>query len=239
MPALKEETSKNPRDYDIPMNERIVYDIIEDAFISIPNSSKLFEKAFFTDKLKELEISFKTQIDNYCSDMLLAMRRSAEARNLDPKTTDIKKLYQCVTEDYEHCAQKISEINPTIISWKVRNFEYGFLKYVTILTNKYIREIDHTINRCLIGIKSVDSTEEVLNKATYTSALYDPDCDWVALSKEQKKLYDEGKEILSKDTLLLNVKKLRSLKARVIRIYNKSFGKDSIYAPFELQDKCK
>lgn len=239
MPALKEETSKNPRDYDIPMNERIVFDIIEDAFISIPNSGKLFEKAFFTDKLKELEISFKTQIDNYCSDMLLAMRRSADARDIDVNSTDIKKLYQYVNEDYEHCAQKMVKINPNIISWKVRNFEYGFLKYVTIVTNKYIREIDHTINKCLTSIKSVDSSEEILNKATYTSALYDPDNDWVELSKEQKKLYDEGKEIFSKETLLLNVKKLRSLKARVIRIYNKAFGKDSIYAPFELQDKCK
>lgn len=241
MPAIKEETSRNPRDYDIPLNERIVYDIISvDLNINLPSKSKIYEKAFFADKLKELEIGIKVNTENYASNLLLALKRSASARGKSFDPAKIKEEFGWMMEDYNNCARKLYEIAPDdrFHNYKLTSGLTDPLKFITVMFNRCIINIDECINKCSISIKSVDSTEDILNKASYTSTLYDPKDEeqWFHLSEEQEKIYNSGKDIFSKESLSLNIKKLRTFRSRVIRIYNKCFGKDSIYASFNLHD---
>lgn len=238
MPTLTETTSKNPRDYDIPLNERIVYDIIEDLIIPGYGKWKLYEKSFFTDKLKELEVDLTVATESFCSNLILALKKTAQAHNVEFNPKDIKKVYEFMIEDYTNCARKMCEIEGESVSYKIRNGLIDPLKYATVMFNRILINIDECIIRCSTAIKSVNSPEDILNKVNYTDAIYG-EHDWVKLSEEQDKLIKSGKDLFSKESLLLNIKKLRTLKSRVLRIFNKHFGKDSIYAFANLHDACK
>lgn len=240
MPALTEMTSKNHRDYDIPLNERIVFDIFTNSHIDFPAEWKLYEKAFFTDKLKQVEIDLKTDTETYCNDLILAMKKASEARKFtfDPK--NVKKSYDAAVEDYNNCHRKMCEIDP-------RNEDYRFvkglsdpLKAATFKFNQILRIIDTNIIRCSTAIKAVDASEDVLNKVNYTDVFYDnEENSWIKLNEEQEKIIKSGKDLFSRESLSLNIKKLRTLRSRVLRIFNKHFGKDSIYAFANLQEYCK
>lgn len=239
MPTIKEETSKNTRDYDIPMNERIVYDIINDSSMYLPTKGKIYEKAFFADKLKELEIGIKVDTEVYANNLLLALKRSASGHNREFDPAKIKEFFDLMLTDFTNCARKLDEISggtTSAVNYKISNGLIDPLKFVTAMFSKLIVNIDECITKYGVSMKSVDATEDVLNKATYTSVFYESESYWVKLNEEQKKLYDSGKDLFSKESLSLNIKKLRAFKSRVIRIYNKCFGKDSIYAPFNLHD---
>lgn len=235
MPALTEETSRNPRDYDIPLHECIVYDIIDNLDIVTKSSARVYEHAFFADKLKEDEIAYKSSIETAHSDIILAIKRSCEARKTEFKPENIKKQLEFVIEDAEDCCRKLDSI-------RRGNYNSGIvnpLNRVYYNTDRYIRTIDTCISRCLTVVKSVDSNEDILNKANYSTALQWAADDYINLSEEQEKLYKSGKDIFSRESLMLNIKKLRTFRSRIVRIFNKSFGKDSIFAPFNLQIEVK
>lgn len=226
---------------DVPLNERLVYDTISNAFIPSPRNDKIYQNAFFSDKLKEMEVNLKANTDAFVYDINMAMKKTAEFHKITFNNNKIDVVYKQMMKDFFSCASKLNKsVSPENYSYKTGEGIADPLKYASVIFTRYVRNIDVCINKCLAIVKSVDATEDVLNKANYTSILLNDDSlSWMKLSEEQEKLYKSGKDIFSKESFMLNIKKLRTFKARVVRIFNKAFGKDSIFAPFNLHDICK
>ena len=102
----------------------------------------------------------------------------------------------------------------------------------------HFHTIDKSIVKLSTAIKSVESEDPQLNKVNYTDILTFEDC-YNSFSEEQNKLIREGKDIFSKEMLSIDIKMLRTFKSRVLRIFNKYFGKDSYFGPLGIQDACR
>ncbi len=232
-------TPININDYNIPIYKRIINDTLKNLSLYQLREMKLYEKSFVTNKLKELEISIKIATTTYANELLSAMKRSADAHKIEFVEKNMKSILDSMMHDWIDCATKIdgTRADGSVNTWHLAGGSP--LDTVTVTFCKYIRTIDNCIERIISSIKSVDATEDMLNKATYTSAIMDDIDSWVRLNEEQEKLYRSGKDVFDKESLMLNVRKLRTFKSRVIRIFNKTFGKDSVFAPFNLHDMCK
>ena len=108
---------------------------------------------------------------------------------------------------------------------------------IVIKFNKIITTIDRIIVKLSTAIKSVESEDPQLNKVNYVDIL-NFEC-YSTFSEEQNKLIREGKDIFSKEMLSIDIKMLRTFKSRVLRIFNKYFGKDSYFGPLNKQDACR
>lgn len=231
--------TSNPNDYNIPIYERIINDTLKNLSLHRLSEMKLYEKSFITNKLKELEISIKIATTTYANELLSAMKRSANVHKIEFVEKNMKTILDSMMNDWIDCATKIdgARKDGSVNTWHLANGTP--LDTATVIFCQYIRTIDNCIERIISSIKSVDATEDILNKATYTSAIMDDIDSWVSLNEEQEKLYKSGKDVFDKESLMLNVRKLRTFKSRIIRIFNKTFGKDSVFAPFNLHDMCK
>ena len=158
------------------------------------------------------------------------MKRTAKYHNIDFDNADVSKLYKMMIDDFkayrEFRHEQITVENTNTIDNIVVSF------------NKIMATIDKSIVKLSTAIKSVESEDPQLNKVNYTDILTFEDC-YNSFSEEQNKLIREGKDIFSKEMLSIDIKMLRTFKSRVLRIFNKYFGKDSYFGPLGIQDACR
>lgn len=230
----------NFKEFDDILPEKLIYETINDVNIRFP-LSRFDEYCYVSHKLREIEINLKISTEVAADDIVGCMKRSAKYHNVDFDKTDVPKLYKMMCEDCRSYATKYVQFTQNDHNsgyWKwCATKTANVIHEITIQYNKILKKIDSTITELSTTIKSVEVDEQQLNKVNYNDVLgFD---HYHNYSEEQNKLLKEGKDIFSKEMILLDIKQLRTFKSRVLRIYNKYFGKDSYFGPLNLQDACK
>ena len=221
--------TEEKKDFDNCLPLRLNYEALSTICISFPHW-KFDHYCYMSNKLKEVEVNLKISTEIAHNELINCMKRTAKYHNIEFDGADVSKLYKIMIDDMkayrEFRHEQILMVNTDIINNIVVNF------------NKIMTTIDKSIVKLATTIKSVESDDPQLNKVNYTDILTFEDC-YNSFSEEQNKLIREGKDIFSKEMLSIDIKMLRTFKSRVLRIFNKYFGKDSYFGPLGIQDACR
>lgn len=223
------------KEFDDCLPERLIYDTIESINISFPYS-RFGQYCYVSNKLKEIEINLKISTEIAADEIIGCMKRSAKYHNVEFENMDVKKLYEMMINDYRSYINKLQNIKSSMY---YNSEKSSIINNITAQFNRILRVIDDTIIKLSTTIKSVECEDPQLNKTNYTATLIEAPADYFSFSEEQNKLIKEGKDIFSKEMLSLDIKMLRTFKSRVLRIFNKYFGKDSYFGPLNMHDACR
>ena len=222
-------STEEKKDFDNCLPLRLNYEALISIYITFPHW-KFDQYCYVSNKLKEVEVNLKISTEIAHNELINCMKRTAKYHNIDFDNADVSKLYKMMIDDFkayrEFRHEQIIVANTNTIDNIVVNF------------NKIMATIDKSIVKLSTAIKSVESEDPQLNKVNYTDILTFEDC-YNSFSEEQNKLIREGKDIFSKEMLSIDIKMLRTFKSRVLRIFNKYFGKDSYFGPLGIQDACR
>lgn len=222
------------KEFDDCLPERLIYDTLESINISFPHS-RFGQYCYVSNKLKEIEINLKISTEIAADEIIGCMKRSAKYHNVEFENTDVNKLYEMMINDYRSYINKLQNINSHLYGLD----KTSIVDNITAQFNRILRTIDNTIVKLSTTIKSVECEDPQLNKTNYNATLIETATDYFSFSEEQNKLIKEGKDIFSKEMLSLDIKMLRTFKSRVLRIFNKYFGKDSYFGPLNMHDACR
>ena len=183
---------------------------------------------------KKINLKISTEIA--ADEIIGCMKRSAKYHNVEFENMDVKKLYEMMINDYRSYFNKLKNIKSNIYCNTEKS---SIIDNIIVRFNNILRVIDNTIIKLSTTIKSVECEDPQLNKTNYNATLIETATDYFSFNEEQNKLIKEGKDIFSKEMLSLDIKMLRTFKSRVLRIFNKYFGKDSYFGPLNMHDACR
>ena len=217
------------KDFDNCLPLRLNYETLISTHISFPHW-KFDQYCYVSNKLKEVEVNLKISTEIAHNELINCMKRTAKYHNIDFDNADVSKLCKIMMDDLKaYCEFRHEQIIMANIN---------IIDNIVVDFNKIMTTIDKSIVKLSTTIKSVESEDPQLNKVNYTDILTFEDC-YNSFSEEQNKLIREGKDIFSKEMLSIDIKMLRTFKSRVLRIFNKYFGKDSYFGPLGIQDACR
>ena len=118
-----------------------------------------------------------------------------------------------------------------------------FSKVVSSM-NTALRTINNQIEFIRTSYKVADSNDERFNKASVKSILKEDsvivyNSDWSELERIEMDLNTKKIDPYSPEYGKLIIKRLNSFKADIISAFNKYFGKNSVFAEFNLSDMIR
>lgn len=217
------------KEFDNCLPVRLIYESLSSISIHFPYW-KFDQYCYISNKVKEAEINLKISTEIASNEIINCMKRTAKYHNVDFDNADVSKLYKMMIDDYK----SYSEFKQDHL---VASTSANIIDNIVVKFNKIITIIDRIIVKLSTAIKSVESEDPQLNKVNYVDIL-NFEC-YNTFSEEQNKLIREGKDVFSKEMLSIDIKILRTFKSRVLRIFNKYFGKDSYFGPLNMHDACR
>lgn len=191
---------------------------------------RISSSAMKGDGLKELSILTRSNLMNSSSDLYKLF--NAYKNKFKPDAS-IKEIAEEIAKEY------LKIINPDY-SYNVSD---PFSKVISSV-NSALRTINNQIEFIRTSYKVVDSNDERFNKATVKSILKEDtlssyDSNWSELEKIEEELNAKKIDPYSPEYGKLIIKRLNSFKADIISAFNKYFGKNSVFAEFNLSDMIR
>ena len=191
---------------------------------------RISSSAMKGDGLKELSILTRSNLMNSSSDLYKLF--NAYKNKFKPDAS-IKEIAEEIAKEY------LKIINPDY-SYNVSD---PFSKVISSV-NSALRTINNQIEFIRTSYKVVDSNDERFNKATVKSILKEDtissyDSNWSELEKIEEELNAKKIDPYSPEYGKLIIKRLNSFKADIISAFNKYFGKNSVFAEFNLSDMLR
>ena len=165
-------------------------------------------------------------------------------------SSDLYKLFNAYKNKFKPNAS-IKEIAEEISKeqLKTMNREYSydvpdpFSKAISSV-NSALRTINNQIEFIRASYKVADSNDERFNKATVKSILKEDatssyNSSWSEIEKIEEELNAKKVDPYSPEYGKLIIKRLNSFKADIISAFNKYFGKNSVFAEFNLSDMIR
>lgn len=182
------------------------------------------------DELKELSVITRSSLMNSSSDLYKLF--NAYKNKFKPNAS-IKEIAEEIAK--EHLK--------TINNEYSNNVPDPFSKAISSV-NSALRTINNQIEFIRTSYKVVDSNDERFNKVTVKSILKeDAACSyptsWSEIEKIEEELNAKKVDPYSPEYGKLIIKRLNSFKADVISAFNKYFGKNSVFAEFNLSDMIR
>ena len=182
------------------------------------------------DELKELSVIMRSSFMNSSSDLYKLF--NAYKNKFKPNAS-IKEIVEEISKEH----------------LKTMNREYlydvpdPFSKAISSV-NSALRTINNQIEFIRASYKVADSNDERFNKATVKSILKEDtissySSNWSELDKIEEELNAKKVDPYSPEYGKLIIKRLNSFKADVISAFNKYFGKNSVFAEFNLSDMIR
>ena len=145
----------------------------------------------------------------------------------------IKEIAEEIAKEY------LKTKNPAYLS----NVPDPFSKVVSDI-NSTLRTINNQIEFIRTSYKVVDSNDERFNKATVKSILKEDsfssyDSSWSEIDTIEARLKTKKVDPYSPEYGKLIITRLNSFKADVISAFNKYYGKNSVFAEFNLSDMIR
>ena len=170
--------------------------------------------------------------------------------NLMNSSSDLYKLFNSYKNKFKPNAS-IKEIAEEIAKEHIKtiNHEYSydvpdpFSKAISSV-NSALRTINNQIEFIRASYKVADSNDERFNKATVKSIFKEDatssyNSSWSEIEKIEEELNAKKVDPYSPEYGKLIIKRLNSFKADVISAFNKYFGKNSVFAEFNLSDMIR
>ena len=182
------------------------------------------------DELKELSVITRSSFMNSSSDLYKLF--NAYKNKFKPNAS-IKEIAEEMYKEY------IKTFNPE----NTRNVPDPFSKIISSV-NSALRTINNQIEFIRTSYKVVDSNDERFNKATVKSILKEDsfssyDSSWSEIDTIEARLKTKKVDPYSPEYGKLIIKRLNSFKADVISAFNKYYGKNSVFAEFNLSDMIR
>jgi hypothetical protein len=182
------------------------------------------------DELKELSVITRSSLMNSSSDLYKLF--NAYKNKFKPNAS-IKEIAEEIAKEH------LKTLNPDY-SFNVSD---PFTKAISSV-NSALRTINNQIEFIRASYKVVDSNDERFNKATVKSILKEEtvssyDSSWSELEKIEADLNTKKIDPYSPEYGKLIIKRLNSFKADIISAFNKYFGKNSVFAEFNLSDMLR
>ena len=182
------------------------------------------------DELKELSVITRSSFMNSSSDLYKLF--NAYKNKFKPNAS-IKEIAEEISKEH----------------LKTMNHEYSydvpdpFSKAISSV-NRALRTINNQIEFIRASYKVADSNDERFNKATVKSILKEDivssyDSSWSEIEKIEEELNAKKVDPYSPEYGKLIIKRLNSFKADIISAFNKYFGKNSVFAEFNLSDMIR
>ena len=165
-------------------------------------------------------------------------------------SSDLYKLFNAYKNKFKPNAS-IKEIAEEMFKehLKTMNREYSydvpdpFSKAISSV-NSALRTINNQIEFIRASYKVADSNDERFNKATVKSILKEDatssyNSSWSEIEKIEEELNAKKVDPYSPEYGKLIIKRLNSFKADIISAFNKYFGKNSVFAEFNLSDMIR
>jgi len=182
------------------------------------------------DELKELSVITRSSLMNSSSDLYKLF--NAYKNKFKPNAS-IKEIAEEIAKEH------LKTLNPDY-SFNVSD---PFTKAISSV-NSALRTINNQIEFIRASYKVVDSNDERFNKATVKSILKEDtvssyDSSWSEIEKIEADLNTKKIDPYSPEYGKLIIKRLNSFKADIISAFNKYFGKNSVFAEFNLSDMLR
>ena len=182
------------------------------------------------DELKELSVITRSSFMNSSSDLYKLF--NAYKNKFKPNAS-IKEIVEEMSKEH----------------LKTMNREYSydvpdpFSKAISSV-NSALRTINNQIEFIRTSYKVADSNDERFNKATVKSILKEDatssyNSSWSEIEKIEEELNAKKVDPYSPEYGKLIIKRLNSFKADIISAFNKYFGKNSVFAEFNLSDMIR
>ena len=182
------------------------------------------------DELKELSVITRSSFMNSSSDLYKLF--NAYKNKFKPNAS-IKEIVEEMSKEH----------------LKTMNREYSydvpdpFSKAISSV-NSALRTINNQIEFIRASYKVADSNDERFNKATVKSILKEDatssyNSSWSEIEKIEEELNAKKVDPYSPEYGKLIIKRLNSFKADIISAFNKYFGKNSVFAEFNLSDMIR
>ena len=182
------------------------------------------------DELKELSVITRSSFMNSSSDLYKLF--NAYKNKFKPNAS-IKEIAEEMSKEH----------------LKTMNREHSydvpdpFSKAISSV-NSALRTINNQIEFIRASYKVADSNDERFNKATVKSILKEDatssyNSSWSEIEKIEEELNAKKVDPYSPEYGKLIIKRLNSFKADIISAFNKYFGKNSVFAEFNLSDMIR
>lgn len=182
------------------------------------------------DELKELSVITRSSLMNSSSDIYKLF--NAYKNRFKPNAS-IKEIAEEIAKEH------LKTMNPEY-SYNVSD---PFSKAVSSV-NSALRTINNQIEFIRASYKVADSNDERFNKATVKSILKEDtvstyESSWSEIERIEAELNTKKVDPYSPEYGKLIIKRLNSFKADIISAFNKYFGKNSVFAEFNLSDMIR
>ena len=182
------------------------------------------------DELKELSVITRSSLMNSSSDIYKLF--NAYKNRFKPNAS-IKEIAEEIAKEH------LKTMNPEYS----HNVSDPFSKAVSSV-NSALRTINNQIEFIRASYKVADSNDERFNKATVKSILKEDtvstyDSSWSEIERIEAELNTKKVDPYSPEYGKLIIKRLNSFKADIISAFNKYFGKNSVFAEFNLSDMIR
>ena len=182
------------------------------------------------DELKELSVVTRSSLMNSSSDIYKLF--NAYKNKFKPNAS-IKEIAEEMYKEY------IKTFNPE----NTRNVPDPFSKVISSV-NSALRTINNQVEFIRTSYKIADSNDERFNKATVKSILKEDsfssyDSSWSEIDTIEARLKTKKVDPYSPEYGKLIIKRLNSFKADIISTFNKYYGKNSVFAEFNLSDMIR
>ena len=182
------------------------------------------------DELKELSVITRSSLMNSSSDIYKLF--NAYKNKFNPNAS-IKEIAEEIAKEH------LKTMNPEYS----HNVSDPFSKAISSVNNA-LRIINNQIEFIRASYKVADSNDERFNKATVKSILKEDtvssyDSSWSEIERIEAELNTKKVDPYSPEYGKLIIKRLNSFKADIISAFNKYFGKNSVFAEFNLSDMIR
>ena len=182
------------------------------------------------DELKELSVITRSSLMNSSSDIYKLF--NAYKNKFKPNAS-IKEIAEEIAKEH------LKTMNPEYSY----NAPDPFSKAISSV-NSALRTINNQIEFIRVSYKVADSNDERFNKATVKSILKEDkvssyNSSWSEIERIEAELNTKKVDPYSPEYGKLIIKRLNSFKADIISAFNKYFGKNSVFAEFNLSDMIR
>lgn len=182
------------------------------------------------DELKELSVITRSSLMNSSSDIYKLF--NAYKNRFKPNAS-IKEIAEEIAKEH------LKTMNPEYS----HNVSDPFSKAISSV-NSALRTINNQIEFIRASYKVADSNDDRFNKATVKSILKEDtvstyDSSWSEIERIEAELNTKKVDPYSPEYGKLIIKRLNSFKADIISAFNKYFGKNSVFAEFNLSDMIR
>ena len=182
------------------------------------------------DELKELSVITRSSLMNSSSDIYKLF--NAYKNKFKPNAS-IKEIAEEIAKEH------LKTLNPEYSF----NIPDPFSRAISNV-NSALRTINNQIEFIRTSYKVADSNDERFNKATVKSILKEDtvssyDSSWSEIERIEAELNTKKVDPYSPEYGKLIIKRLNSFKADIISAFNKYFGKNSVFAEFNLSDMIR